>query len=174
MNKLASAQSVSIATLASRIHSDIASDLSNLDHDDDVWAAIMNYDLSVVTDTFARRNPQYAENANALEMECRRFMYLTVIVPNFELAPTKPIDEYWHTFILFTREYDAFCRMLSGRYVHHKPLGAADHSAVFAKTQKIVAHLFGEFENSHFWFLPAPSTSCCSARAVEDMRSAVV
>lgn len=175
MNTLASVQYTSTAVLASRIHPDIAPDLSNLEHDDDVWTAIMNYDLNVVTETFARRNPQYAENAKTLEMECRRFMYLAVIVPNFELAPTKPIDEYWHTFILFTREYDTFCRMFSGRYVHHKPLGAADHSAVFARTQKIVTRLFGsEFKNSGFWFLPAPATSCCSAKEAEDMLVAVV
>ena len=69
MNKLAPVQSVSKSDLASRIHPDIAPDLSNLEHDADVWLTIMNYDLSVVTDTFARRNPQYAETASALEME---------------------------------------------------------------------------------------------------------
>lgn len=147
---------------------DVAADLSNLNHDYDVWNAIRDYDLAVVTDTFARRNPQYADQAATIEMECRRFMYLTVIVPNFELAPTKPIDEYWHTFILFTQQYHAFCQTMSGRYIHHKPLGAADHSAVFARTQKIVVALFGMFKNRELWFLPAPATSCCSAKPSDD------
>lgn len=159
---------VSLAALASRFHPNIEGDLSNLFHDSDVWNAVQAYDLSIVTDTFARRNPQYADDAKALELECRRFMYLAVVVPNFELAPTKPIDEYWHTFILFTREYDKFCHLLSGRYIHHKPLGAADHSVVFARTQEIVTCLFGDFENKQFWMLPAPATSCCSAKEADD------
>lgn len=31
------------------------------------------------------------------------------------------IDEVWHTFILFTREYSEFCHRAFGYYLHHQP-----------------------------------------------------
>ena len=33
------------------------------------------------------------------------------------------VDEYWHTFILFTKDYFAFCRALGMPYIHHEPAG---------------------------------------------------
>jgi len=141
----------------------IHSDLSNLVHDEALWQEIQTYDMDVVTETFARRNPEYADQAKVLEMECKRFMYLTVLAPNFELAPTKPIDELWHMFILFTKEYTDYCEHFNGRYVHHKPLGVKDHSIVFKRTQQIVTAVFDKFDNIDLWFLPMPATSCCSS-----------
>ena len=32
------------------------------------------------------------------------------------------IDEMWHTFILFTKEYDRFCRETFGYFIHHLPM----------------------------------------------------
>ncbi len=31
------------------------------------------------------------------------------------------LDEMWHTFVLFTRDYARFCRRFLGGYVHHAP-----------------------------------------------------
>ena len=31
------------------------------------------------------------------------------------------IDEMWHNFILFTKEYDAFCKEYLEVYIHHQP-----------------------------------------------------
>lgn len=31
------------------------------------------------------------------------------------------VDEMWHTFILFTREYTDFSLYLAGKYLHHSP-----------------------------------------------------
>ena len=38
--------------------------------------------------------------------------------------PSQAVDVAWHEFILFTREYDAFCRASLGRYLHHVPAEA--------------------------------------------------
>jgi hypothetical protein len=34
---------------------------------------------------------------------------------------SKDIDEVWHQFILFTREYGNFCQESFGRFLHHSP-----------------------------------------------------
>lgn len=35
--------------------------------------------------------------------------------------PSQVADELWHGFILYTREYDAFCKQAFGRFFHHTP-----------------------------------------------------
>lgn len=35
--------------------------------------------------------------------------------------PSVLADELWHAYLLFTREYDAFCKHL-GRFIHHAPV----------------------------------------------------
>jgi hypothetical protein len=35
--------------------------------------------------------------------------------------PSQVADDLWHEFILYTREYDAFCRRSFGAFLHHMP-----------------------------------------------------
>lgn len=35
--------------------------------------------------------------------------------------PSKQLDEIWHTFILFTKDYYTFCKDGLGKFVHHIP-----------------------------------------------------
>jgi hypothetical protein len=35
--------------------------------------------------------------------------------------PSKLVDEAWHEFLLFTREYAEFCQRAFGRFLHHQP-----------------------------------------------------
>jgi hypothetical protein len=37
------------------------------------------------------------------------------------LAPSKLVDIGWHTFLLDTCEYTAFCDRVAGRFIHHVP-----------------------------------------------------
>lgn len=41
--------------------------------------------------------------------------------PGKHLSPSKLIDIGWHTFILYTREYAAFCDKIAGYFIHHVP-----------------------------------------------------
>jgi len=47
------------------------------------------------------------------------------------LAPSRLVDAGWHTFVLFTRDYTAFCDRVAGRFLHHEPTdsGTVDTSA---------------------------------------------
>jgi hypothetical protein len=38
--------------------------------------------------------------------------------------PSQVVDDAWHEFILFTRQYDKFCRGAFGRFLHHTPAEA--------------------------------------------------
>jgi len=38
--------------------------------------------------------------------------------------PSQAVDDAWHEFILFTRQYARFCRSAFGRFLHHTPAEA--------------------------------------------------
>jgi hypothetical protein len=39
----------------------------------------------------------------------------------FVSMPSQEVDELWHEFILYTRDYDHFCRHAFGGFLHHTP-----------------------------------------------------
>jgi hypothetical protein len=45
------------------------------------------------------------------------------------LAPSDLVDVGWHTFLLYTREYAAFCERIAGRFIHHVPNDSSDTPA---------------------------------------------
>lgn len=38
--------------------------------------------------------------------------------------PSQVVDDLWHEFILYTRNYEAFCRQAFGQFMHHTPAKA--------------------------------------------------
>lgn len=38
--------------------------------------------------------------------------------------PSQAVDDAWHEFLLFTRNYDSFCQRALGRFLHHVPAEA--------------------------------------------------
>ena len=54
------------------------------------------------------------------EREIKRFLALSAINPG-KYGMRGPLDELWHTFIIFTSAYANFCRLLGGGFIHHLP-----------------------------------------------------
>jgi hypothetical protein len=49
------------------------------------------------------------------------FLQLCADHSEHRFSPTERVDIGWHTFILYTRSYAAFCETLGGGYIHHEP-----------------------------------------------------
>lgn len=45
----------------------------------------------------------------------------TCAVTTEPLSPSPDVDLGWHTFILYTSDYAAFCDRIAGRFLHHVP-----------------------------------------------------
>lgn len=41
--------------------------------------------------------------------------------PGIQLTPSEKVDEAWHSLILFTKDYAAYCEKVAGRFIHHNP-----------------------------------------------------
>lgn len=69
------------------------------------------------------------EEAADIFHEMKKWLWLTAHLteqsgrePDLAITQSlKLLDEMWHTFVLFTRDYTAFCERYFGFYVHHIP-----------------------------------------------------
>lgn len=63
-----------------------------------------------------------SSEAEALFREVKRYLVLTASDPSVAWGMySLRIDQIWHQFILFTREYIEYCRSHFGKYIQHAP-----------------------------------------------------
>src|SRR4026207_1044491 len=80
---------------------------------------VENYDLWFVIERIRAKGSLLETDAAVNEF--RKYMAL-VALGYSELGMHSPeVDEVWHTFILFTREYAEFCHRICGAMIHHRP-----------------------------------------------------
>jgi hypothetical protein len=71
----------------------------------------------------ADRHPHLTREQQAQVFEAlREYFLLCHSSPNEMVSmPSLVVDDAWHEFILFTRDYLEFCQQAFGRYLHHTP-----------------------------------------------------
>lgn len=85
--------------------------------------------------------------AQDLFRETKRFLFLCSI-SNERLAPSTQIDECWHNFILFTKDYARFCTTFFGTFIHHAPKTRAERAvsdgSIKRRTTALARQIFGD------------------------------
>jgi hypothetical protein len=78
-------------------------------------------DLSCVESKLLQDKRMSPSEVRSALLEFKRFMALVAlgIKPLAMIGPR--VDEVWHQFILFTKQYRAFCAQTLGRFVNHQP-----------------------------------------------------
>jgi hypothetical protein len=96
-------------------------------------ASLLSYRHPDVLERFQKDFNATPEVADAVFADLIRFFYLghrnlMLIQQGLETdyvvaiyPPLLAIDDMWHTFILFTRDYAAFCQSHFGYFIHHQP-----------------------------------------------------
>lgn len=120
---------------------------------------VLSYRLPSLVERLRKELSLSEKEAGALFVDMLRFLYLCA---NDEkqrsFSPPHLIDEAWHTFIIFTKDYEQFCRQNFGFFVHHVPLtdeikklrpGVQGKATVEAARE-----LFGEL--SKYWVMNGP------------------
>jgi hypothetical protein len=69
----------------------------------------------------AREEDLDVSSAQRIVNEALGFVKCIADHPGTGLAPSPLVDIGWHTFILYTREYAAFCARHAGVFIHHDP-----------------------------------------------------
>lgn len=91
------------------------------------------------------------DQANAVEFEYRRFLYLMKKFPHEQTAPLFDVDTFWHYHILDTMKYAADCEQVFGYFLHHFPYiglrgedDVAAHHRVGERMRELYEETFGE------------------------------
>lgn len=124
---------------------------------DSVIKAAMKFNMSYVMDRYAEKTRLPAEVLREHEREIKRFLALSAVNPG-KYGMRGPLDELWHTFILFTSLYANFCREVGGRFIHHLPEPPKTRSAGRSRTLSAYATFlrdykltFKEDPPAHLW-----------------------
>ena len=80
----------------------------------------MSFDMTHVMKRYAEKTGLPDEVLAEHEREIKRFLALASVSPG-RYGMRGPLDELWHTFILFTSSYARFCEALGGGFIHHLP-----------------------------------------------------
>lgn len=82
---------------------------------------VLQWDMSNVCKKLADAHPEYTEEyLTLLEREYKRYTIIVLENPGLLLTMPEPIDEFLHTHLLFTEDYDKFADMVTsgGRLIH--------------------------------------------------------
>jgi hypothetical protein len=85
---------------------------------------IMNYPMAHVIKRCQKDYGYTAEDMKILERELKRYLVLSIFFKEGEPGNgmySKDVDNLWHSFILFTKDYSSFCKKYIGRFIHHFP-----------------------------------------------------
>lgn len=108
--------------------------------------AIESADLWFVEERLTRKVGLPADQARGAVVEMKRYLALVGLGYRGLGMASRAVDEAWHAFLLFTKDYDAFCRSAFGEFIHHVPRTSRD-SGVSDSTGRLVRayrEVFGE------------------------------
>ena len=88
----------------------------------------------------------------------KQFMYVAATTPGRKVS-SPGIDEIWHSFLLFSRDYREFCDEYLGRRVDHDPF-EAPAPGVYPETRARAAEAFGSLD-SEIW--PTEGQADCTS-----------
>lgn len=71
-------------------------------------------------------HPQIQAKEFSLVAQALRQFFLAYLLSNKQLVamPSRIADDLWHEFILYTKQYAAFCQQAFGEFFHHTPAAA--------------------------------------------------
>lgn len=125
--------------------------------DDELWDRLVN---RVVQDEAMER-----PLAERIVNETLRFLRLAAEHPAGGFSPSPLVDIGWHTFILYTREYAAFCDRIAARFIHHSPKDGADTAGAsgnIADTAQALRSLDGAIDED-LWAGAADLSANCNS-----------
>jgi hypothetical protein len=92
---------------------------------------VRSYTLPVgLFDKLRQRHPNLTVKDCQLTAHALRQFFLAHLKSGkqFVSMPSQVVDDLWHEFILYTKNYDHFCRRAFGRFLHHSPAAVLSSS----------------------------------------------
>lgn len=79
-----------------------------------------------IIEKLQKKHPDLRKDQTKLVLDALReyFHICNIAGRRMVSMPSQVVDDAWHEFILFTKNYDHFCRTCLGRFLHHTPAEA--------------------------------------------------
>ena len=144
-------------------------------------ARAMAFPMDAIVERYREEQQLPAEVAREHERELKRFLVLCALDPDAPYGMNGPVDELWHTFITFTRDYAGFCDDVAGHFIHHVPTLPGAHPGAdgidgYARMLDAYEETFGEAPPREAWparRASAPSGNSCTRAPHGDQCSPV-
>ena len=119
---------------------------------------VLRYENQHLMERYAVDHHVSVDTARARFFAFKQFMVVCASKPGAKVTSTE-IDGIWHCFLLFTRDYRAFCEEYLGRFINHEPFHTPRPEA-YDETRRFAEALFGELDHE-LW--PRSAKSDCSS-----------
>ena len=88
---------------------------------------ILNYSNKSVVQRYCKDHNKSMEYGHELFIQFLKFMYVADVlskklIPCYMAREIREIDNIWHSFLLFTQDYEDFCLKFFNRFLHHRPV----------------------------------------------------
>ena len=115
----------------------------------DLEAAVARYDRVIRRIAKDKRIRRRSAERRFTEM----LKFLDLCAASSEpIAPPPKVDDAWHVFVLFTREYAGYCERRFGFFLHHDPTETRDQEA-YARAYEMVTARFNP-PDRRVWHAP--------------------
>jgi len=92
--------------------------------DEQIISQVMQYEMPDIIKRCQKDFGYTDDDMLMLERELKRYLILCALKENSEITInmySADVDNLWHSFILFTKEYASFCDANGHHFIHHSP-----------------------------------------------------
>lgn len=90
-------------------------------HIDQATNAALNFPLTHIAARYQQMYDVPHHEVLRHERELKRYLVLRSRSSADAFPTPRVVDQLWHVFLLYTRDYMAFCDILGGGFIHHVP-----------------------------------------------------
>jgi hypothetical protein len=118
---------------------------------------LQDYDLTPVRERLLRDAAMPSTWVEEALLEFRRYLGLRLIEARPIIMFSKPVDNVWHTCLLFSRLYADLCQQAFGEFLHHDPATSplTEPARHWADFQGAYERTYGPL--NRLWKRPDPS-----------------
>lgn len=113
---------------------------------------VMSFQHEKLLERFQNDTGASAEHASRCFKALKQFMVVCAVKPGYKVT-SDPIDQMWHTFLLFTKDYREFCEQNLGLFINHEPFETPYPSA-YLETRSFAKAYFGKLDET-LWSVDA-------------------
>ena len=115
----------------------------------DLLDGVMSYEHPELIERYKRELGLSDAEAQSLFQDTKRYLYLCFVTGK-KLAPSAPIDQGWHEFLMYTKDYQDFCAQFFGTFIHHTPKPTLSPHPVIrvSDTNKLAMQHFGDLSDN--------------------------